>query len=729
APPVPVPFTKEEEERAKRFQAGISKAVKAEDKDEKKRDKKDKKKGKKEKDASSEDDDKKDKKKGKKEKDKKEKKEEKEEEKEDKDEKKDKKAKKDKKSKGDEPEKAKQGKDDDAMDVDSGAIKEEVPPAAKEDKEDGEKKEKEGKDKEKDKKDKKSKDKKKKKAASSSSSEEAADSSSGETEMEEEAVSVVWPFMMIGIGAVSRAAASTVDGADDVLHVATDCHVDSAVAVVAGILPLSDKGVKHFAASYVNTASTDCSFAGRASGTFNTLDSLPSVLESDDEGIDSSESTHVTASVLPDDENSTELRAESCQGTAAVPSLFDSVRCHPIHIDAPGTDSVSYKIAVPVRIGGCRTSQQMADAVAGGFPISEEDLVTHALHDFVDDKLILVSEHCLLTVLLGFSEVATAPASSADGISVVAVVPWVKAGTSPESLDVEGWLLACPTESVGVFLEKLGSCGAMRSGLRDDYCFEQGDNSIGGGCSTVFIARKARTECEMVAVKVIRDTVSAACVHQEVHMLREAQSHPCVIRLLDMRADEIGQSGKQWSLVFDHYRRGDLYDEIMNRGAMKEQLAWKMMKSLFSALDHLKGRGIFHRDIKPENVLLSNETLQFVLTDFGNAVHVSDQQGMASRAGTVSYASPEMITGTAIGCEGDAFGAGVLLYFVLSKATPFYSKLGGMTAIEENTLKCRVPMHYPAFEALSADCRQLLLDLICKDPTRRLTPNKALARC
>mmetsp|Transcript_48894 Transcript_48894/g.79347 ORF Transcript_48894/g.79347 Transcript_48894/m.79347 type:complete len:536 (-) Transcript_48894:54-1661(-) len=186
APPVPVPFTKEEEERAKRFQAGISKAVKAEDKDEKKRDKKDKKKGKKEKDASSEDDDKKDKKKGKKEKDKKEKKEEKEEEKEDKDEKKDKKAKKDKKSKGDEPEKAKQGKDDDAMDVDSGAIKEEVPPAAKEDKEDGEKKEKEGKDKEKDKKDKKSKDKKKKKAASSSSSEEAADSSSGETEMEEE---------------------------------------------------------------------------------------------------------------------------------------------------------------------------------------------------------------------------------------------------------------------------------------------------------------------------------------------------------------------------------------------------------------------------------------------------------------------------------------------------------------------------------------------------------------
>eukprot|EP00913_Durusdinium_trenchii_P021720 g20408.t1 len=86
---------------------------------------------------------------------------------------------------------------------------------------------------------------------------------------------------------------------------------------------------------------------------------------------------------------------------------------------------------------------------------------------------------------------------------------------------------------------------------------------------------------------------------------------------------------------------------------------------------------------------------------------------MKRTLGTVGYASPEMLKGEASSWEGDAFGAGVVLYFMLSKSTPFLAPT--RKRMVELTEECHVKTSYSCFENLSDDCRTLMLQLLKKD--------------
>lgn len=106
---------------------------------------------------------------------------------------------------------------------------------------------------------------------------------------------------------------------------------------------------------------------------------------------------------------------------------------------------------------------------------------------------------------------------------------------------------------------------------------------------------------------------------------------------------------------------------VMNRaGRLTPEQALGVLDGALRGLSDAHQAGLVHGDIKPENILVDQDGLS-KLADFG----LSRQSGQASSAGTLAYMSPEQIRSEQVDHRSDIYAAGVLLYELLGRRTPF----------------------------------------------------------
>jgi len=90
--------------------------------------------------------------------------------------------------------------------------------------------------------------------------------------------------------------------------------------------------------------------------------------------------------------------------------------------------------------------------------------------------------------------------------------------------------------------------------------------------------------------------------------------------------------------------------------------------------------GIIHRDIKAANIIIDNKG-RIRLLDFGLAAMAGDDRltRTGSTLGTVSYMSPEQVSGREINHRSDLFSLGIVLYELIAGRTPFRRDSEGAT--------------------------------------------------
>jgi serine/threonine protein kinase len=191
-----------------------------------------------------------------------------------------------------------------------------------------------------------------------------------------------------------------------------------------------------------------------------------------------------------------------------------------------------------------------------------------------------------------------------------------------------------------------------------------------GGMGTVYVAQDLRLERE-VAVKLLnRDLMGHATAR--IRMEREAKAlarlnHPNVVDIYDVFEHE-----GTLALVIEYVKGGALTDRL-SQGAMPWSEAVRFIDGILSGLEGLHEAGLVHRDLKPDNVLIDPRGDTPKITDLGVA-HDAIGRGMTkqgTRLGTPEYMSPEQVRGQEIDKRSDIYGAGIVLYEMLTGEVPF----------------------------------------------------------
>lgn len=190
-----------------------------------------------------------------------------------------------------------------------------------------------------------------------------------------------------------------------------------------------------------------------------------------------------------------------------------------------------------------------------------------------------------------------------------------------------------------------------------------------GGMSTVYRSVDLRlgryVAAKVMHQKYVNDPVFRQRFRREARSMAKL-SHPNLVGVYDFSSD-----GENVFLIMELITGGTLRELLAERGPMPPHAATAVMKAVLTGLEAAHAKGMVHRDIKPDNVLINGDH-QVKLADFGLVRAASASAATSNQiVGTVSYLSPEQVTGDDITPASDVYSAGILLFELLTGERPF----------------------------------------------------------
>ena len=242
-------------------------------------------------------------------------------------------------------------------------------------------------------------------------------------------------------------------------------------------------------------------------------------------------------------------------------------------------------------------------------------------------------------------------------------------------------------------------------------CFELLDCLGSGGFGKVFKVRM-KTNGEIFAMKVINKNFlikhnKLRYAVTECNVLKQVNS-PFILTL-----HFSFQTQNYLYMVLDYCPGGDLNFHIM-QNVFEEDDAKFYIAELILGIEHLHQLNIIYRDLKPENILISSDN-HIKLADFGLAKEgINDSSMTKSFCGSPAYLTPEMIIRRGAGKSSDMYGIGAVLYEMIRGTPPFFSN--NIRTLYKNIIQSKLVM--PEF--FSVELKDLLKQLLCKDPHKRI---------
>ncbi len=234
-----------------------------------------------------------------------------------------------------------------------------------------------------------------------------------------------------------------------------------------------------------------------------------------------------------------------------------------------------------------------------------------------------------------------------------------------------------------------------------------------GGMATVYEATDLRLD-RTVALKVMHASLAddSAFVSR---FQREARS---AARLSDPHVVAVYDQGEDGSLVYlamEYVPGRTVRDVLREHGRLSAEQALTILDPVLQALEAAHRAGFVHRDVKPENVLLTDDG-RVKVADFGLARAISAATSTAATQGlligTVAYLSPEQVERGVADARSDVYGAGILLYEMVTGSVPFAGETPLAVAYQH------VNAAVPSPSSVRPDVSPLIDGLVAQSATR-----------
>ncbi|UCG49371.1 MAG: serine/threonine protein kinase [Phycisphaerales bacterium] len=201
-----------------------------------------------------------------------------------------------------------------------------------------------------------------------------------------------------------------------------------------------------------------------------------------------------------------------------------------------------------------------------------------------------------------------------------------------------------------------------------------------GGMAYVYMAEQREPIRRRVALKIIKLGMDTRQVIARFEAERQAlamMDHPNIAKVFDAGTTETGRPYFAMELV-----KGVIITEYCDNNKLNTRERLRLFIQVCNAVQHAHQKGIIHRDIKPTNVMVTLHDGKPVpkVIDFGIAKATSQRltektvfTRYAQMIGTPEYMSPEQaeFSGLDIDTRSDIYSLGILLYELLTGATPF----------------------------------------------------------
>jgi serine/threonine protein kinase/tetratricopeptide (TPR) repeat protein len=201
-----------------------------------------------------------------------------------------------------------------------------------------------------------------------------------------------------------------------------------------------------------------------------------------------------------------------------------------------------------------------------------------------------------------------------------------------------------------------------------------------GGFGVVFMAEQQQPVRRKVALKVLKPGMGTRQVIARFEAERQAlalMDHPNIAHVFDGGETTGGRPFFVMELV-----KGAPITDYCDQSQLTLAQRLELFIHVCQAVQHAHQKGIIHRDLKPSNILITlhDGTPVAKVIDFGIAKATGQQltdkslfTNFAQLLGTPLYMSPEQaaLSGLDVDTRSDIYSLGVLLYELLTGATPF----------------------------------------------------------